>query len=162
MYLTLDLDYLKYIYTVHTSRSDTKEWWNIVQWKPRRAEKRIKIIRLNRSHRIWNTFQFSSVTQLCPTLLTPWTNACQASLSITNSQSLITLMPIKSVMSSNHLILYCSLLLPPSNFPRITVFSDESALHIMWPEYWSFSFNISPSNEYSGIISFRIESWICL
>ena len=86
---------------------------------------------------------------------TPWTAACQASLSITNSQSLLKLMCIKSVMPSNHLILCRPLLLPPSIFPIIRVFSNESVLHIRLPKYWSFS--ISPSNEYSGLISFRID-----
>ena len=88
---------------------------------------------------------------------TPWTAACQASLSITNSQSLLKLMSIQSVMPSNHLILYCRRLLLPSIFPSIKVFSNESALRIRWPKYWSFSFSISPSNEYSGLISLRID-----
>ena len=88
---------------------------------------------------------------------TPWTTARQASLSITNSQSLPKLMSIKSVMPSNHLILYCPLLLLPSVFPSIRVFSNESALHSRWPKYWSFSFSISPSNEHSGLISFVID-----
>ena len=88
---------------------------------------------------------------------TPWTAARQASLSITNSRSLIKLMSIKSVMPSNHLILCSSLLLPPSIFQSIRVFSSESVLHIRWPKYWSFSFSISPSNEYSRLISFRID-----
>ena len=88
---------------------------------------------------------------------TTWTAACQASLSIANSQSLLKLMFIKLVMPSNHLILCCPLILPPSIFPSINVFSNESVLRIRWPEYWSFSFNISPSNEYSGLISFRID-----
>ena len=79
-----------------------------------------------------------------------------ASLSFTNSWSLLKLMSIKSVMPFNHLILCCSLLLPPSIFPSIRVFSNDSILHIKWPKYWSFSFSISPSNEYSGLISFRI------
>ena len=92
---------------------------------------------------------------------TPWTAACQASLSITNSQSLLKLMSIESVMPSNHLILCYPLLLLPSIFPSIRVFSNESVLHIMWPNYWSFSFSISPSNEYSELISFRI-SWFGL
>ena len=82
-----------------------------------------------------------------------------ASLSITNSQSLLKLMPIELVMSSNHLILCCPLLLPPSIFPSIRVFSNESVLHIRWPKDWSFSFSISPSNEYSGLISLRID-WL--
>ena len=87
---------------------------------------------------------------------TPWTVACQASLSITNSQSLLKLMSITSVMPSNYLIL-CCLLLPPSIFPSIRVFSNELVLPSRWPKYWSFSFSISPSNEYSGLISFQMD-----
>ena len=89
----------------------------------------------------------------------PWTAAHQAFLSITNSQSLLRFMSIESVMPSNHLILYCPLL--PSVFPSIRVFSNESALCIRWPKHWSFSFSISPSNEYSGLISFRMN-WLDL
>ena len=89
--------------------------------------------------------------------VTPCTAACQASMSITNSQSLLKLMSIESVMPCNHLILYRPFLLPPAIFPSIRVFSNESVLHIKWPNYWSFSFSISPSNEYSGLISFRID-----
>ena len=89
--------------------------------------------------------------------MTPWTTAHQASLSFTNSQSLLKLMSIKSVMPSNHLILCCPLLFSPSIFPSIRVFSNEPVPHIRWPKYWSFSFSISPSNEYSGLISFRID-----
>ena len=92
---------------------------------------------------------------------TPWTAARQASLSITNSQSLLKLMFIESVMPSNHLILCRPLLLSPPIFPSIRVFSNESVLHIRWAKYWSFSFNISPSNEYSGLISFRMD-WLDL
>ena len=88
---------------------------------------------------------------------TPWTAARQASLSITNSRSLLKLMSIELVMPSNHLILCHPLLLLPSVFPSIRVFSNESVLHIRWPKYWSFSFSISPSNEYSGLISFRMD-----
>ena len=88
---------------------------------------------------------------------TPWTAARQASLSITNCRSLLKLMSIKLVMPSNHLILCHSLLLLPSVFPSIRIFSNESVLHIRWPKYWSLSFSISPSNEYSGLISFRID-----
>ena len=88
---------------------------------------------------------------------TPWTTACQASLSITSSQSLLKLMSIKSVMPSNHPILCHPLLLLTSIFPSITVLSDESVLRIRWPKDWSFSFSTSPSNEYSGLISFRID-----
>ena len=89
--------------------------------------------------------------------VTPWTAAHRASLSITNSWSLLKLMAIQSVMPSNHLILCRPLLLPPSIFPSIRVFSSELVLQIRWPKYWSFSFSISPSNEYSGLISFRID-----
>ena len=92
---------------------------------------------------------------------TPWTAAHQASLSITNSRSLLRLLSIKSVMPSDHLILCCPLLLPPSIFPSIRVFSNESVLLIRWPKYWSFSFNISSYNEYSGLISFRMD-WLDL
>ena len=92
---------------------------------------------------------------------TPWTAACQVSLSISNFQSLLKLMSIESVMPSNHLILSCPILLLPSIFPSIRVFSNESVLCIRWPEYWSFSFSISPSNEYSGLISFRMD-WLDL
>ena len=103
--------------------------------------------------------QFSSVQLLSRVWLfvTPWTAAHHTSLSITNSWSLFKLMSIESVMPSNHLILCRSILLLPSIFPSIRVFSNESALHIRWPKYWNFSFSISPSNEYSGLISFRIQ-----
>ena len=94
--------------------------------------------------------------------MTPWTAARQASLSITNSWSLLKLMSIESVMHSNHRILCHPFLLPPSIFPSIWVFSNESVPCIRWPKYWSFSFSISPSNEYSGLISFRIDWWISL
>ena len=87
--------------------------------------------------------------------------AHQASLSITNSQSILKVMPVESVMQSNHLILCHPILLPPSIFPSIRVFSNESVLCIRWPKYWSFSFSISPSNEYSGLISFRMD-WLDL
>ena len=93
--------------------------------------------------------------------MTPWTTACQASLSITNYQSLLKLTPIESVMSSNHIILCCPLLFPHSIFPSIRVFSCESVLCISWLKYWSYSFSISPSNEYSGLISLRID-WLDL
>ena len=103
--------------------------------------------------------QFSSVQSFSRVLLlaTPLTAACQISLSITNSRSLPKLMSIASVMQTNHLILCCLLLLPPSIFPSIGVFSNESILHIRWPKYWSLSFNISPSNEHSALISFRMD-----
>ena len=106
---------------------------------------------------------FSSVQLLSHVWLfvTPWTAAGQASLSFANSQSLLRLMCIESVMPSNHFILCHPLLLHPSIFPSIRVFSSESVLRIMWPEYWSFSLSISPSNEHSGLISFRID-WLDL
>ena len=106
---------------------------------------------------------FSSVQLLsCVRLFaTPWTAACQASLSITNSQSLLKLMSIESVKPSNHLILCCPLLLLPSLYRSIRVFSNESALCIRWPKYWSFSFSISPSSEHPGLISFRMD-WLDL
>ena len=102
---------------------------------------------------------FSSVQLLSRVwlLVTPWTAACKASLSITNSQSLFKFMSIMSVMPSNYLILCRPLLLPSSIFPSIRVFSNESVLPIRWPKYWSFSFSISPSNEHSGLISFRLD-----
>ena len=103
------------------------------------------------------TVQFSSVAQSCPTLCT----ARQASLSITNSQSSLRLTSIKSVMPSRHLILCCPLLFPPPIPPSIKVFSNELTLHMRWPKYWSFSFNISPSNEYPGLISFKMD-WLNL
>ena len=115
--------------------------------------------RLNRTH----VYQFSSVHLLSRVWLfvIPWTAACQASLSISNFWSLLMLMSTESVMPSNHLILCHPLLLPPSIFPSIRVFSNESVRRIKWPKYWSFSFSISPSNEYSGLISFRMD-WLDL
>ena len=106
---------------------------------------------------------FSSVQSFsCVRLFaTPWTAARQASLSITSSRSLLKLMSIESVMPSNHLILCCPLLFLPLIFPSIRVFSNELVLHIRWPKYWSFSFSISPSNEHSGLISFRMD-WLDL
>ena len=111
------------------------------------------------SWKFWNSTVFSSVQSLSRVRLfvTPWTAARQASLSITNSRSLLKLTSIKSVMPSNHLILCCPLLLPPLIFPSIRVFSNESALRIGWSKYWSFSFSIYPSNEYSGLTSFRMD-----
>ena len=103
----------------------------------------------------------SSVTQSCLTLCKHMDCRMPGSLSITNSQSLLKPMSIQSVMPFNHLILCCPLLLPPSIFPSIRVFSNESVLHIRWPKYWSFSFSNSPSNEYSGLISFWMD-WLDL
>ena len=116
---------------------------------------------------LFNTYlgAFSLVQFSCSvmshSLRPPWTAACQASLSNTNSRSLLKLISIGSVMPSNHLILCHPLLFPPSIFPSIRAFSNESVLCIRWPKYWSFSFSISPSNEYSGLISFRMD-WLDL
>ena len=115
-------------------------------------------------HLLYVRYMDSSVQSLSRVRLfvTPWTAARQASLSIANSRSLLKLMSIKSVMPSNHLILCCPLLLLPSIFPSFRVFSNESVLHIRWPKYWSFSFSISPSSEYSGLISvlpMNIQDW---
>ena len=106
-----------------------------------------------------NSVQFSR--PVVSNSATPWTAARQASLSITNSRSLLKLMSIESVMPSNHLIYCCPLLLLLSIFPSIRVFSNESVLRIRWPKYWNFSFSISPSNEYSGLISFKMD-WLDL
>ena len=112
---------------------------------------------------LWNKWPLkgSSVQSLSHVrfFATSWTAARQASLSITNSQSWLKLMSIKLVMPSNHLILCCLLLLLPSIFPSIKIFSTESALRIRWPKFWTFSFSISPSNEYSGLISLRMD-WL--
>ena len=112
----------------------------------------------------WKFYTCSLVVQLVSSVwlfVTPWTAAHQASLSITNSWSLLKLMCIESVMPSNHFILCHPLLLPPSTFPSIMVFSDESVIHIRWSKYWSFSFRISLSNAYLGLISFRMD-WLDL
>ena len=110
------------------------------------------------THYRWNYWAFAVHSlSYAPLSETSWTAAHWASLSVTISQSLLKLMSIESVMPSNHLILRHPLLLLPSIFPSIRVFSSESALHIRWPKYWSFSFNISPSNEHPGLISFRID-----
>ena len=103
------------------------------------------------------SIQFSSVAQSVQLFGTPWAATRQASLSITNSCSLLILISIESVMPSNHLILCCHLLLLPSVLPNIRIFSNESALQITWPKYWIFSFSLSPSNEFSGLISFGID-----
>ena len=113
------------------------------------------------AHIQFSSVQFSSVAQSCLTLCDPWIAALQASLSITSSQSWLKLMSIELVMPSNHLILCCPLLLPTSIFPSIRVFSKESVFRIRWPKYRSFSFSISPSNKYSGLISFRMD-WLDL
>ena len=116
---------------------------------------------MGRKSRKAGLYVFSSFTQLCRLFANPWTAACQASLSITNSWSLLKLMSIELMMPSKHLALCCPLLLLFSIFPSIRVFSNESVLHIRWPKYWSFSFSISISNEYSGLISFRMD-WLDL
>ena len=113
-----------------------------------------QLVLLPAQHFSWCTLQLLSHVQL---FVTPWTAARQASLSITTSQSLLKFMSFESLMPSNHLIICHPLLLPPSIFPSIRVFSSESALPIRWPKYWSFRFNISPSNDYSGLISFRMD-----
>ena len=105
----------------------------------------------------FSSVQFSSVTQSCPTLCNPMNHNMPGHLSITNSQSLLKFMSIELVMPSNHLIFCHPLPLLTSIFPSIRVFSNESVLRIRWPNYWSFSFSISPSNEYSGLISFRTD-----
>ena len=127
---------------------------------PKKHKQNGKCIKLeeNTGENIFD-LQFSSVQSLSHVQLfaTPWTAACQASLSITNSRNLLKLMSFKSVMPSNHLILCHPLLFPPSIFPSIWVFSNKAALCIRWPKYWSFNFSINPSNEYSGLIFFRID-----
>ena len=110
---------------------------------------------------LFSSVQFSSATQSCPTLCNPMDCSMPGFLSITNSRSLLKLMSIKSVIPSNHLILCHPLLLLPSIFPSIRVFCNELVLRIRWPRYWNFSFSASPSNEYSGLISFRMD-WLDL
>ena len=138
------------------------EWWLWVNSKGNKSPKPPELDARTPSP-VVHTLQFNSVQSLSRVWLfvTPWTAACQASLSIINSQSLLKFMSIGSVMPSNHLILCRPFLLPPSIFPSIRVFSNESVLCIRWPKYWSFSFSISPSNEYSGLISFRMD-WLDL
>ena len=125
------------------------------------AEFKIKIRHTHKHTHIYVSIQFSSVAQSCPTLCDPMNRSMQASLSITNSRSLLRLMFIELVMPSNHLIFCRPLRLLPSILPSIRVFSSGSALHITWLKYWSFSFNISPSNEHPGLISFRMD-WLDL
>ena len=108
-------------------------------------------------YRVCKTDCCYSPTRLVQLFVSPWTAARQASLSFTISRTLLKLISIESVMPSNHLILCCPFLLLPSIVPSVRIFSNESALRIRWPKYWSFSFSISPSNEYSGLISFRID-----
>ena len=133
----------------------TKSWTRLNEWTEVNWTK-VKCLSTGLAS---SSVQLLSCVQL---FATPWTAARQASLSITNSQSLLRLMSIELVMPSNHLILCCPLLLLPSIFPSIMVFSNELFLHIRWPKYWSYSFSIRPSNKYSGLISFRIDCWISL
>ena len=136
----------------HCVQIFTTSWLSFTRWHG------MYLVRDQPSRKLM-AVQFSSVQLLsCVQLFaSPWTAACQACLSITNSWSLLKLMSIESVMPSNHLIFCRHLLLPPSIFPSIRVFSNESVLCIRWPKDWSFSFNISPSNEYSGLISLRMD-----
>ena len=131
-------------------------------WKEPTEFVEIKHNNWDEKHSRWSYSRFSSVQSLSRVqLCDPWISVCQASLSITNSPSPPELTSIVSVMPSNHPILCCPLLLLPSIFPSIRVFSNESALHIRWPKYWSFSFNISPSKEQPGLISFKMD-WLDL
>ena len=134
-----------------------------ISWNVGAMRIRSEIIHVEWSWDSRHLVQFHSVQSLSRVqhFATPWTAALQASLSITNSQSYLKLMSIKLIMPSNHLILCHPPFLPPSILPRIRVFSNESVLRIRWPKDWSFSFNISPSNEYSGLISFRMD-WLIL
>ena len=125
------------------------------------ASAMVKISSFNEERASLIPVQFSSDPQSCPTVCEPMDCSTPGSLSITNPWSLLTLMSIESMMPSNHLILCRPLFLLPSIFPNIRVFSNESVLRIRCPKYWSFSFNISPSNEYSGLISFRMD-WLDL
>ena len=140
----------------------TTKWVNLRCLALRNAKKNStfnqgKRISLFINNKLKHQYQFSSVAQLCPTFCDPMDSSTPGLPSITNSQSLPKLMSIESVMPSNHLILCHPLLLPPSIFPSIRVFSDESVVHIRWPKYWSFSFNINLPNEYPGLISFRMD-----
>ena len=130
------------------------------RWNP---SLQLPIFQSSRFAKVFFASGLSSVQSLSHVQLfvTPWTAAHQASLSIIKSWSLLKLISIELVMPSNHLILCCPLLLPPSFFPSIRVFSDESVLRIRWPKYWRFSFSISPANEYSGLISLRMD-WLDL
>ena len=122
------------------------------------AKFRLKLKKVRKTSRSFSSVQSLSHVQL---FAVPWTAARQASLSITNSWSFVKLISMESMMPSNHLILCRPLHLPPSIFPNIRVFSNGSVLQIRWPKYWSFGFTISPSNEYSGLISFRMD-WLDL
>ena len=149
--------------SAHPGSAEEKNFENCPVWTGHLNPRNVTTYPIMGQFAFSHYFQFSSVQSLGHVWLfvTPWTAVCQASLSITNSWSLLKLMSIKSVMPSNHLILCRPLLLPLSIFPRIRVFSDESVLCIRWPKYWSFSFNIRPYNEHPGLISFRMD-WLDL
>ena len=134
-----------------------KQWQTLFSWAPKSLRTVTAAMQLRDGCSSEEKLRQPNSVQFSRSVHTPWTVAHQASLSFTNSWSLLKLRCIESVMLSNHLILCCSLLFLPSVFHSIRVFSNESVLHIRWPKYWSFSFSISPSNEYSGLISFRID-----
>ena len=143
---------------VYSNLSDAISTSHLILWHPKMSPDVAKFAGLRfPDQRVGSSFSWVQSLGCIRLLVTPWTAACQASLSVTNSRIYSDLMSIKSVMSSNHLILCRPLLLPPSIFPSIRVFSSESVLRIRWPKYWSFSFSISPSKEYSGLISFRMD-----
>ena len=140
------------------SRNKSEHMWQFMIKRAFQIIRSLKKKKINRSLNRKFTVLVSVQSLCCVRLfVTPWTTACQASLSINNSQSLLKLMSIESVMPSNHLIHCCSLLLLPSIFPSIRVFSNESALRIRWPKYRSFSFSIISSNEHPGLISFTMD-----
>ena len=146
-------------------RSTVKSrWHNSCAWRISKREYILCILPILREIAAdldKESVQFSSVSQMCPTLCDPWIAARQASMSITNSRSSIKLMSIKSAIPSSHLILCYPLLLLPTISPSIRVLSNESILCMRWPKYWNFSFSISPSNEHPGLISFRLD-WLYL
>ena len=152
-------------------RESGNSWWMVTVWVTPSSESRtVPVVwpEAAETHGLQSHTRqrvqfrsFSSVAQSCPTLCNPMDCSSQASLSFTNSWSLLKLMSVELVMPSNHLILCRPLLLPPSVFPSIRVFSNESALPIRWSKYWSFSFSISPSSEQPGLISFRMD-WLAL
>ena len=145
------MDVLPSVWVEISCRFDVWSTWNFSQWHS-------KLYKLPNNFQLVSSVQSLSRVQL---FVTPWTAARQASLSVTNSRSSLSLMSIESVMPSNYLILCHPLLLLPSIFPSIKVFSNESVLRIRWPKYWSFSFKISPTNEHPGLVSFRMD-WLNL
>ena len=145
------MDVLPSVWVEISCRFDVWSTWNFSQWHS-------KLYKLPNNFQLVSSVQSLSRVQL---FVTPWTAARQASFSITNSQNLFKLMSIESVMPSNYLILCHPLLLLPSIFPSIKVFSNESVFRIRWPKYWSFSFKISPTNEHPGLVSFRMD-WLNL